>query len=266
MTAQTTSKVNPVKSTFNWRLFGILLAMVIIGLLALIPYGLTLSGQTFSTEMLPQLAIQFIIQIVLYCILVWVGLKLASKIGLGAPWLESWLKGERASANAKVVGNVILTGLLAGAGIILLDVFLFAPRLAAQLAAAGETVRPPAWQGFLAAFYGGIVEEVLTRLFLLTLLAWLGSKISHTADGKPTPVVMWIAVLIAGLIFGIGHLPSAAAMGIELTPLYVIRSLVLNGVGILYGWLYWKRGLESAMLAHFSTDIAVHVIGALLLG
>ena len=53
---------------------------------------------------------------------------------------------------------------------------------------------------------------------------------------------------------------------IELTPLYVVRSLVLNGVGILHGWLYWQRGLESAMLAHFSTDIAVHVIGALLLG
>ena len=106
----------------------------------------------------------------------------------------------------------------------------------------------------------------MTRLFLLTLLAWLGSKISHTTEGKPTPLVMWIAIIIAGLIFGIGHLPTSAAMGFELTPLYVVRSLVLNGVGILYGWLYWRRGLESAMLAHFSTDIAVHVIGALLLG
>ena len=77
---------------------------------------------------------------------------------------------------------------------------------------------------------------------------------------------MWVVIIVAGLIFGIGHLPASAAMGIELTPLYIVRSLVLNGIGILYGWLYWQRGLESAMLAHFSTDIAVHMIGNLLLG
>lgn len=262
MTAQTTSQANPVQANFNWRLFGVLLGMVAFGLLALVPYGLTLSGQTFSPEMLPQLAIQFISQIVLYGILIWVGMKMAPKTGLGTPWL----KGERASTSAKRVGNTILLGLIAGIAMILLDVYVFAPPLAEQLEALGETVRPPAWQGFLAAFYGGIVEEVLTRFFLLSLLAWLGSKISHTADGKPTPVVMWISIMIAGLIFGIGHLPSAAVMGIELTPLFIVRSLVLNGVGILYGWLYWKRGLESAMLAHFSTDLAVHVIGAMLLG
>ena len=101
------------------------------------------------------------------------------------------------------------------------------------------------------------------RFFLLTLLAWLGSKISHTVEGKPTAMVMWIAIVIAGLVFGIAHLPTAAAMGIQLTPLYIIRTLMLNSGGIVYGWLYWKHGLESAMLAHFSTDIVVHVISVI---
>ena len=33
--------------------------------------------------------------------------------------------------------------------------------------------------------------------------------------------------------------------------------------GLAFGWLYWKRGLESAMLAHFSADMTVHVIAPL---
>ena len=265
MSTQTITSKNTIKPSFNWRLLSILLVMVAIGLLALIPYGLTLEGKSFSAEMIPQLIPQFIIQVVLYTILIWVGLKLGQKIGLGAPKLEGWLTGEKGLITAKSIGTVILIGLGAGLLMILLDVYVFVPKLETQLQSLGETVRPSAWQGFLASFYGGIVEEVMTRLFLLTLLAWLGSKISHTDDGKPTPVVMWIAILIAGLIFGIGHLPTVAAMGILLTPLYIVRTLVLNLAGIIYGWLYWKRGLESAMLAHFSTDIAVHVLGALLL-
>ena len=266
MTTQTITSENTIKISFNWRLFGVLLTMVAFGLLALIPYGLTLEGQTFSVEMIPQLIPQFISQIVLYAILIWVGVKLGQKIGLGAPVLEGWLTGGKGLIAAKRIGIMILTGLGAGLLMILLDVYVFAPQLETQLQALGETVRPSAWQGFLASFYGGIVEEVMTRLFLLTLLAWLGSKVSHTEDGKPTPVVMWIAILIAGLIFGIGHLPTAAAMGIQLTPVYILRTLALNSVGIIYGWLYWKRGLESAMLIHFSTDIMVHVLGAILLG
>jgi hypothetical protein len=37
----------------------------------------------------------------------------------------------------------------------------------------------------------------------------------------------------------------------------------LNGVlGVAFGRLYWKKGLESAMIAHFSADIVLHVITA----
>jgi membrane protease YdiL (CAAX protease family) len=36
---------------------------------------------------------------------------------------------------------------------------------------------------------------------------------------------------------------------------------LLNGIGgVVFGWLYWKKGLESAMIAHFSADIVLHVL------
>jgi hypothetical protein len=41
----------------------------------------------------------------------------------------------------------------------------------------------------------------------------------------------------------------------------MIRIVVQNtAVGIVLGWLYWKWGLESAMLAHFFFDVALYVV------
>ena len=38
-----------------------------------------------------------------------------------------------------------------------------------------------------------------------------------------------------------------------------------NGsIGVIFGWLYWKKGLESAMIAHFSSDVVLHVITPLM--
>lgn len=46
-----------------------------------------------------------------------------------------------------------------------------------------------------------------------------------------------------------------------LTSIVVVRALVLNGIaGLLFGWLYWRRGLEAAVIAHFATDIVLHVL------
>jgi membrane protease YdiL (CAAX protease family) len=44
----------------------------------------------------------------------------------------------------------------------------------------------------------------------------------------------------------------------------VLRAIVLNGLaGVAFGYLYFTRGLESAIVSHFSADIVLHVILAL---
>ena len=76
--------------------------------------------------------------------------------------------------------------------------------------------------------------------------------------------VEWAAIVVTALVFGIGHLPATAAV-LPLTPLVVARALLLNGLGgLLFGWLYWRRGLLAAMLAHFSADVVLHVVVPLL--
>jgi len=98
------------------------------------------------------------------------------------------------------------------------------------------------------------------RLFLMTLLVWVSYKIKRTEEGKPTNVGVWLAIIITAVLFGIGHLPITAALT-TITPSVVARAILLNGIaGIAFGWLYWKKGLESAMISHFSADIVLYVI------
>ena len=52
----------------------------------------------------------------------------------------------------------------------------------------------------------------------------------------------------------------------QITPLIIARAIILNGIGgIVFGWLYWKKGLESAMVSHFTSDMVLHVLFPLLL-
>jgi len=75
---------------------------------------------------------------------------------------------------------------------------------------------------------------------------------------------MWIAILGSAILFGLGHLP-ATLMNNQFSLMILARAIVLNGIpGTIFGYLYWKRGLESSMMAHFSADLIVHVILPLL--
>jgi membrane protease YdiL (CAAX protease family) len=162
----------------------------------------------------------------------------------------------------------IILGVVASLLIIALELAFFQPALLREMGDSAnalnlQTGQPAVWKGFLASFYGGIAEEVLLRLFVMSLFAWIGSFISKTPEGKPSSAVFWIANIFAAVLFGLGHLPATATI-IPLTPLVITRAIVLNGLaGIGFGWLYWKRGLESAMIAHFSADIVLHVLLAL---
>jgi hypothetical protein len=43
--------------------------------------------------------------------------------------------------------------------------------------------------------------------------------------------------------------------------LVIGSTLFGNGIaGLAFGWLYWKYGLESAMLGHFLADVIVYVL------
>jgi CAAX prenyl protease-like protein len=101
--------------------------------------------------------------------------------------------------------------------------------------------------------FGSIAQAIQVRLLVLSFFAWLRRFIGKTPEGQSTNAVLWIANVLAALLFGLGHLPAIMLLLIPLTPLIVIRAVILTRlVGIACGWLYQSRGLESAMISHFS--------------
>lgn len=128
--------------------------------------------------------------------------------------------------------------------------------------AAGLTV-----VGVLASvLYGGIIEEVLLRLFMMSLIAWLLWKV-FCRKRLPIPNGVFLgANVIAALLFAAGHLPATAALFGELTPLLLLRCFLLNGgFGLIFGWLYRKYGIVYAMVSHSVFHIVCKLIWFLLI-
>ena len=196
------------------------------------------------------------------------GLFFSNRIGLSAPILEAWINGRPIWARLRTIFvPSVLVGVLGTLLILAMELAVFQPAIRHQNPASASALslwaQPAAWKGLLASFYGGIDEEIQLRLFALGLLAWLGRFLHRRPDGRPTVPVLWIANVIAAVLFGLGHLPMTSAL-VPLTPLIVARAVVLNGLlGIGFGFLYFTRGLESAMLSHFSADLLLHVVLAI---
>jgi len=248
----------------NWKMFAILFAASLFSAIVVLPYALELEKGVLASSPMPLkviIAVSIVQSAVLFAAFIFVGLNLSRKVGLGLPLVEKWLEGKALKKElAAVLRSSITLGALAGIAIVGLDFVFF--HLGAPISL-GQA-EPPVWMGLLASFYGGIGEEIMMRLFLMTVLVWLSYKISKTADGKPTTTGIWAAIILSSVLFGLGHLPATAAIT-AITPLVLARALLLNGVGgVLFGWLYWKKGLESAIAAHFTADIVLHVILPLL--
>jgi Type II CAAX prenyl endopeptidase Rce1-like len=247
---------------YPWRLFFLLLAAAVLSVVALLPYLEAMLGPKVALHPLPlPLPLLAGIQATFnFSIAVGIGLLAARALGLGAPVLEAWVYARRATERRPIIAVSTLTGVVLGALTLLI-----------ALSPAGEPLRDiapvpesalPFWKRLLACPYGGIGEEILMRLFLLSGLLWIASKLFRSS--ARSRVLFWTVNVLVALAFGAGHLPFAASLH-PLTPALVTIVIALNAfVALGFGYLYWSRGLEAAMLAHFTTDIVLHVIGPLL--
>ncbi|MGO4701217.1 CPBP family intramembrane glutamic endopeptidase [Dyella sp. 2RAB6] len=222
-----------------------------IATLALFPYLIVLMPRLTRLPMpVPLLAILQSLQSGALCGgLAWFGLWLGERYGLSAPWLRAWIYRE---APPQARGRwlwAILLGVVSAVIVLALDWH-------GQLHAPASKLLDQAWRGALASFYGGIAEETLCRLFLVSLLVWLLARLGNGVR----PWMFVLAIVLAAVLFGVGHLPAAFSAGIAHGPLSIGRIIVLNTlVGLPCGWLFWKYGLEHAMVAHFSADLVLHV-------
>ena len=262
-----------MKNIINWKVFFMLWIAAILATLLVLPYAIgMLPAAILSKIQIPMstlIVLQTVQALVLFAVAIFAGLFFAGRVGLRTPILDAMTKGESVADKVRAILPIsVALGVLSTLVLLGFEFFYFQPAMAKEFGATAtalnlQTGQPAAWKGFLASFYGGIAEEIQLRLFVMSLFVWLGRFLSRTSDGKPTNAVFWIANILAAVLFGLGHLPMTSLL-VPITPLVITRAIVLNGlVGIVCGWLFWKRGLESAMIAHFSADLVLHVLLAL---
>ena len=198
---------------------------------------------------------------VILALAVWGGTALAPALGLRAPAFEA------AAAARPIMAALrpqILPGLIAGvaAGLLLFLSLRLSPEPVAGLQG---PFTPPLYARVL---YGGITEEVLLRWGLMTAFTWLAWRFIQGKHGAVRPGLVWLALVASALLFGVGHLPVASYLIGSLTAAVVLFVVGVNtAFGLLFGWLFWRRGLESAMIAHAVTHLvsyaATQVSGSL---
>jgi membrane protease YdiL (CAAX protease family) len=144
-----------------------------------------------------------------------------------------------------------ISGALVGLIIYFLDKSIFQNSLLSE-------AHPPRWVGALASIYGAVNEEVLMRLFLFTFVYFIFTKLFQiTAHSRLW--FLWVVNVIVAIFFGLGHLPAAFKL-ISPSAFEIFRILLLNGIpGMIFGWLYFSRGIWAAMVAHLTADLMVHV-------
>lgn len=179
-----------------------------------------------------------------------IGTLFHQKVGLRVPILENAIaKNGHQTDVISLIKYGVIGGIIGGILVLIIG-YIFNPILPAEFKELGEKLKPSLAARFL---YGGITEEILVRYGIMTFLIWILSKIFKE---KP-PFIYWLGILIAAIIFALGHFPIAYQAVGNPSTLLLIFILIGNSIGgIIFGWLYWKRGLESAIVGH----IFLHII------
>ena len=227
----------------------------------------TLGAVTMTVGVLPRLAATLPMPAPLWLIMaasvlqsallvalaVWGGVALAPAVGLRAPAFEA---AALRRPIAPALEPQLLPGLVAGVlgGLLLFTSLRLSP---APIAALQSQFSPPLYARIL---YGGITEEVLLRWGLMTAFMWVAWRSFQRERGAVHPGLAWLAIAVSALLFGVGHLPVASFLLGSLNGPVVSFVVGLNTMfGLLFGWLFWRRGLESAMVAHAVTHLVSYV-------
>jgi len=222
------------------------------------------------------------------------GLLAAHRIGLGAPIVERWLCGEPIKPQVRpMLVPSLVVGILLAVISMLPNLSVFHPnrqlahheaerisespdraKLAEKL---GRFVdeRPLTLTSLTVSYLNAAIRgELISRLFLLSIVALIFAKITGSPSGTASNRVLFSAVLG---VAAIGVIASVAWQGATTKMIYssvgmikivhdsfwlvIARALLRMIPGAVgFGWLYVRRGIESAILSAFVSSVVAHLL------
>jgi len=245
----------------NWKFLLFVLIVGFIGVITAVFYTLDLAPKEALDEAIKQVGSKevviliSIIQSTIYVMLSAIfGVILSNKIGL-------WKK---ITFDKKKLLVTLIIAIIGGLCLILPDLLIFGNFN--EIIKHSFDTKPTLDYLVMSLTYGGVVEEVMMRLFLMSLLSFIIYKIFYKKEKKVPIKVFVIANIISAVLFALGHLPVTASTFGEITPLLLFRCLLLNGgFGLVFGYLYRKYGIQYSMIAHFGSHLISKLIWILFL-
>lgn len=238
-------------------LFVILWLVGMVGVLSTLWFALPVPAVEIPVPLIVVKLLNLISPTFLLLIGVLAGVNLAHKVGLSAPLAEAL-----ASGNSQLISAIkpqVIPGLVGGVvgGVTLSTLsLLWQSSLPPDFVAKAEELSQNT--PFLTRIlYGGITEEIVMRWGFMTFLVWIAWRVLQKAQGVPNTIYVVFAIGISALVFGLLHLPLVFALSSQVTASLVGYIIIGNGFfGLIAGYLYWQKGLESAIIAH----VMVHIV------
>jgi len=233
-----------------------------IGIISLLTMEISLPPETevFQKDKFSAEQIKFLTLInptIMLIVAVIVGTLLHNKVNLRVQLIENIINKNNTNVNYSILRYGIIGGVLAGVLLSLVGLIYY-PHLPEEFLRLGDKLKPTIAVRFL---YGGLTEEILMRFGLMTFIVWMFSKVL----GETKPIVYWIGILIAAIIFAVAHFPIAYnAVGRPSFSLLTYITIANSIGGIIFGWLYWKKGLESAFIAHIFAHIIMVIADSII--
>ena len=179
--------------------------------------------------------------------------------GFAAAWRVRPIAPRAGSARVRLGALALLAGAALGAALLATLVLLARtePALRARFTGRGDE---PVWRPLALAFESSILEEVVFRLFVMSVVAWAAAR------WLPRRWAVGLGTVVSTLLFGLAHLPAWAS-ATTTSPVLVAAVVLLNGVAaLLLAWVFWRWGLPYAILTHLAGDLVVQTGGPAILG
>ena len=152
--------------------------------------------------------------------------------------------------NPRVIGDLAI-GLVAGAALALVVAPFAAAPIAAPIAAEfGVTT-------VLIAIGRALIDEVVLRLGVVTGVAWLLLRRRYT----PTEAAVF-AIIAAAVVQVVLYLPAVVDVGFPGVAGLAYVALAVVMPALVFGTLYWKRGLGAAMAANAAAVVVLAAVVA----
>jgi Type II CAAX prenyl endopeptidase Rce1-like len=186
---------------------------------------------------------------------IFLGTLLSAKVGLQAPVIEALSKGQSIGGVLKSQITPALWVGLAAAVIVLIYGQVTEPFFTQTGNDILDKIQALELPLITKILYGGLVEEIMMRWGLMTLFIWIAWRI-RGSQTVPSSTMIWTGIGLASLLFALGHFPLLFAIT-DSPPIWIMTAVIVGNAlpGLGFGWLYYRFGLEAAIIAHTSAHI-----------